>query len=85
MCRGEKWAETVVRALLAKWPDWPTRTPKVVELATRHVMDLHGVSDEVQAYLVRICIDAARQHYLELKEFLAGRRLAVPSRPGGGR
>lgn len=50
-------------------------TAKARKLATPHVAHLHGLPDEVRAYLVRVCLGAARCRYLELKEVLEGRRL----------
>ena len=76
--RGYQWATETVQAMVSRWPPWPLNSPDALELATRRVADLHRHADDVQAYLVRICLEAARRRYVELREFLEGKRTAPP-------
>ena len=82
--RGTHWAEGVVEALVRRWPRrWPL-SPRALALAAVKVADLAPGARERQARLARICVEAAARRYLELTEFLAGRRLRLPGRAGGG-
>jgi lysyl-tRNA synthetase class II len=67
-----------VRELVSHWPPWPLNSPDALELATRRVADLHRQADDLQAFLVRTCLEAARRRYVELREFLEGKRAAPP-------
>ncbi len=78
--RGQVWAEKVVWTLVRRWPAWPLRGAKVIALATRRVEDLHRDADDVQRYLVRVCLDAAHRRYVEIREFLEGKRVNLPER-----
>jgi len=76
------WAENVVRLLVRRWPPrWP-RSPRALALATTKVADLAPGAIERQARLARICVEAAARRYVELTEFLAGRRLRMPQPRG---
>lgn len=75
--RGARWAETVVRKLVARWPVmWP-RSPKAVIIAHRWVADL-STRDDVRAKLARVCLEAAAVRYAQLVDVLARRRLELP-------
>jgi hypothetical protein len=79
--RGLHWAEGVVRTLVRRWPPrWP-RSPRALSLATTKVADLAPGAVERQARLARICLEAAARRYVELTEYLAGRRLGLPRAP----
>jgi len=53
-------------------------SPDTIELAARRVADLHRQADDPQAYLLRVCLAAARRRYVELREFLGGTRTVPP-------
>jgi hypothetical protein len=79
--RGLHWAEGVVRTLVGRWPlSWP-RSQRALSLAATKVADLAPGAVERQARLARICLDAAARRYVELTEYLAGRRLVLPREP----
>lgn len=83
--RGTHWAEAVVRTLVRRWPPgWP-RSPRALSLATTKVADLAPDAVERQARLARICVDAAARRYVELIDYLAGRRLRLPRGERGQR
>jgi len=76
--RGGRWAETVVRLLVARWPiRWP-RSPKAVVIASRWVEDLAPTDVGLRGHLARLCLEAAERRYAELTDFLTRRRLRLP-------
>jgi hypothetical protein len=79
--RGARWAENVIRALVARWPPrWP-RSPRAVVIAGRYVADLAPRSVDLQARLARVCLDAAARRYGELTDFLRRKRYALVPGP----
>jgi hypothetical protein len=78
--RGLHWAEAVVRTLVRRWPArWP-RSPRALAIAVAKIADLAPNAVDQQARLARICLEAAARRYLELTEYLSGRRLQLPRR-----
>jgi hypothetical protein len=79
--RGARWAETVIRALVRRWPSrWP-RSPRAVVIAVRHIEDLAPKSVDLQGRLARVCLDAASRRYAELTEYLRRVRLGIVPGP----
>jgi hypothetical protein len=75
--RGRRWAEEVVRTLVLRWPrSWPS-SPRAAEIARRRISDL-AKNGARQVRLIRFCMEAAQARYLELTDYLVGRRLGVP-------
>jgi hypothetical protein len=80
--RGAHWAESVVATLVRRWPArWP-RSPRALQLATTKVTDLAPDARDKRLRLARICLEAAARRYLELTDYLAGRRLRLPRAAG---
>jgi hypothetical protein len=78
--RGTRWAEAVVRELVARWPTFWPRSPRAVIIATRKIADLSR-DDALRLRLARVCLEAASRRYSELIDYLLRRRVELPPSP----
>jgi hypothetical protein len=77
--RGRRWAKLVVRQLVSKRPArWP-RSPKAVFKAGHWGDDMVGLNKALRPVLIRKVLDSASKRYAELTDYVAGRRLELPS------